>query len=134
MVRDWGRLLHVLEDIERERVIDRLTSIDEADEDLYCGHLLLAEDAGLIEGLHVRRLEDGSWSYGRDTYPRLTFAGHDMLDALRSSKVWREVKRTASELMVPISTELIKHTLTGMLSQQAPKEGGGGSGFGRKSP
>ena len=60
MVRDWEQLLHVLEDIERERVIDRLTSIDEADEDLYCGHLLLAEDAGLIEGLHVRRLEDGA--------------------------------------------------------------------------
>lgn len=38
MVRDWEQLLHVLEDIERERVIDRLTSIDEADEDLYCGH------------------------------------------------------------------------------------------------
>ena len=37
MVRDWEQLLHVLEDIERERVIDRLTSIDEADEDLYCG-------------------------------------------------------------------------------------------------
>ena len=120
MVRDWEQLLHVLEDIERERVIHRLTSIDEADEDLYCGHLLLAEDAGLIEGLHVRRLEDGSWGYDREAYPRLTFAGHDMLDALRSSKVWREVKRTASELMVPISMELIKHTLTSMLSQQAP--------------
>ena len=114
MVRDWEQLLHVLEDIERERVIDRLTSIDEADEDLYCGHLLL------IEGLHVRCLEDGSWGYDREAYPRLTFAGHDMLDALRSSKVWREVKRTASELMVPISMELIKHTLTSMLSQQAP--------------
>ena len=120
MVRDWEQLLHVLEDIERERVIDRLTSIDEADGDLYCGHLLLAEDAGLIEGLHVRRLEDRSWGYDREAYPRLTFAGHDMLDALRSSKVWREVKRTASELMVPISMELIKHTLTSMLSQQAP--------------
>lgn len=107
MKRDWKRLQAVLEDVEADRLEARLDALDAGEEeDLYFGHLLLALDAGCVKGVSVSRT-GAQWRYSSGDV-RLTMAGHDLLDAVRSKTVWAAVKTAAVELKVPISMELIK--------------------------
>lgn len=107
MKRDWKRLQTVLEDVEADRLEARLDALDAGEEeDLYFGHLLLALDAGCINGMTVSRA-GAKWCYSSGEV-RLTMAGHDLLDAIRSKTVWAAVKAAAVDLKVPISMELIK--------------------------
>lgn len=109
MVRDWKRIRNVLEDIEGDRLAKRLTALPKGDEETerYLGHLWLLIDQGFVEGVSRSTSMDGEWLYGL-TKPRLTFSGHNLLDAIRSETIWNEVKRQAQQLMVPVSLELIK--------------------------
>lgn len=126
MRRSWKTLRVVLEDVEEDRLEEKLESFDEEKnqerlaspgtpskiqeaEDLYYGHLLLALDAGLIEGVTVKTASP-YWNYGA-TSPRLTMRGHDMLDAIRSDTVWGKVEKAASSLSIPITLDLIKTVL-----------------------
>lgn len=116
MKRDWNQIKLVLEDVEKDRLEHRLTSFSEDgtdDEAKYFGHLWLLEEGGFIRGISVNYREDGEWYYSLSS-PRLTFAGHDLLDAIRSETIWSAVKKRAKEAMVPITLELIKTVVTKM--------------------
>lgn len=77
-----------------------------ADERLF-GHLELLLNAGYTQGYSVIRGADGYISFGAFT-PRLTMAGHDLLDTMRSSKIWDWIKSTANTKGVELSFDAVK--------------------------
>lgn len=106
MVRNWGDVREVLEDIERERLEEKLKKLDDnlsiasqlpstdpeavaahEAENRYYEHLLLVIEAGLVQGVKVHtKPTPPPWYYDIE-YPRLTMEGHDLLAALRSKEL-----------------------------------------------
>ena len=113
MRRNWKTIQSVLEAIERDNLEEKLTNLQQEDETEFFGHLLLCIEAGLIAGCTVEY--NLGWRYGL-TMPRLTMAGHDTLDALRSKTVWAEIKRQADKATVPITVMLIQSVLARLSS------------------
>ena len=104
MRRNWKTIQTVLEAAEREELEEKFANLKPdvgQDEDEFFGHLLLCVDAGLVDELAM---------------PRLTMAGHDVLDAIRSKTVWTEIKRQADKAMVPITVTLIQSVLARLSS------------------
>lgn len=85
----------------------------EAD-DVICGHVLLALDANLVEGITVSKL-NGFWRRS-ETFPRLTMQGHDFLASLRSKTIMAEALKMAKELSIPLSVELLKEAAKRLIS------------------
>jgi hypothetical protein len=71
------------------------------------GHLELLIDSGYVEGLRVVRGADGHFSYGRSA-PRLTMAGHDLLDTMRSATIWETIKQNARDKGIELTFDAIK--------------------------
>ena len=71
------------------------------------GHLELLLDDRYVEGFQVIRMADGGFAFSRSA-PRLTMAGHDLLDTMRSPKVWQWIKSTASTSGVELSLDAVK--------------------------
>lgn len=125
MKRDWDLIRELLTDIEEERdltadapsepkwldqseqaFIEEMRAYRTADERLF-GHLELLLNAGYTQGYSIIRGADGYISFGAFT-PRLTMAGHDLLDTMRSSKVWDWIKSTANTKGVELSFDAVK--------------------------
>jgi len=65
-------------------------------------------DNGYVEGITIlRSAAGGDFSYGIHT-PRLTMAGHDLLDTMRSASLWETIKSTAQSKGVELTFDAIK--------------------------
>jgi hypothetical protein len=126
MKRDWDLLRKQLTDIEEGRDVlagipdapkwandltweayDALAKEQRAVEELIAGHLELLIDSGYVEGLQVLRGADNHFAYGLSA-PRLTMAGHDLLDTMRSPKIWESIKSTARTKGIELTFDAIK--------------------------
>ena len=125
MKRDWDLLRKQLIDIEEERDIlaDFPSEPNSSDmpwdeyekqyqefktlENRLGGHLELLVKSGYVEGLHILRGADGSLSFGISS-PRLTMAGHDLLDTMRSSKMWELIRSNAASKGIELTFDAIK--------------------------
>ncbi len=125
MKRDWDLLRKLLTDIEEERNpfadLPDEPSWKEQDEDTYnnqldeywtiekklFGHLELLVNSGYIDGLKLSRLLDGGFHYV-NINPRLTMEGHDLLDTMRSSVIWENIKETAKSKGIELTFDAIK--------------------------
>lgn len=125
MKRDWDLLRKLLTDIEEEH--DPLADYpvepkwenqteQEYEQQLskyrivtnkLGGHLELLVENGYIDGLNVIRSLDGGLHYGVAN-PRLTMAGHDLLDTMRSATVWESIKTTAKDKGIELTFDSIK--------------------------
>ena len=125
MKRDWDLIRKQLIDVEEEKEL--FTELPQEpiwgdqNEDTYiaqlkeykalesriCGHFELLINNGYIEGLRVKRSADGSFCYSLHS-PRLTMAGHDLLDTMRSSKIWDKIKTTAKTKGIELTFDAIK--------------------------
>lgn len=126
MKRDWEQLRKQLTDIEEDRDVFAEVPPEpqwgqgqtEAEykaaleayqviEDRVCGHLELLIQAGFVEGITLRRGMSGNWAYAK-LAPRLTMAGHDFLDTMRSKTMWESIKSTAKTKGLELTIEAIK--------------------------
>lgn len=125
MKRDWDLLRKQLTDIEEERDVlgdipnaPQWTDQTEAEysrqyaeyraiEGQIAGHLELLVDNGYVEGVRVLRGVDGHVAFGLSS-PRLTMAGHDLLDTMRSKPVWEKIKATAQSKGIDLTFDAIK--------------------------
>lgn len=125
MKRDWDLLRNQLTDIEEEH--DPLADFpdepkhetqtwEEYEQQLkeyriiekkLGGHLELLVENGYIDGLQVIRTLDGGLHFGVAN-PRLTMAGHDLLDTMRSATVWESIKTTAKDKGIELTFDSIK--------------------------
>ncbi|HNP62453.1 MAG TPA: DUF2513 domain-containing protein [Woeseiaceae bacterium] len=65
-------------------------------------HVKLLADAGLIEALDFSSMDSFHWD------PiRLTWEGHEFLDAARDDSVWNKVMREAGEVPITVLKELL---------------------------
>lgn len=71
------------------------------------GHLELLVDKGYVDGITILRSTDGNITFGTHS-PRLTMDGHDLLDTMRTPKVWESVKTTARKLGLELTFEILK--------------------------
>lgn len=125
MKRDWDFLRKLLTDIEEERDLFKELPVEpiwkDQDEDTYkkqleeheaiegklFGHLELLVNSGYVDGLKLIRSTGGGFSYAT-TSPRLTMAGHDLLDTMRSSVIWEGIKETAKSKGIELTFDAIK--------------------------
>ncbi|MDR3414232.1 MAG: DUF2513 domain-containing protein [Formivibrio sp.] len=125
MKRDWDLLRKQLTDIEDEKnVLEDIPdepkwstqTADEYEQQLkeytanvsrIAGHLEMLINNGYVEGVHVSRGMDGHFSYGLSG-PRLTMAGHDLLDTMRSTTMWETIKATAKSKGAELTFDVIK--------------------------
>lgn len=70
------------------------------------GHLELLVDNGFIEGVDISRSYE-SFSVSISA-PRLTMAGHDLLDTMRTKTVWEKIQATAKEKRLELTFDTIK--------------------------
>ncbi|AXK68051.1 DUF2513 domain-containing protein [Burkholderia sp. IDO3] len=96
---------------------DNLAKDQRAVEERIAGHLELLIDSGYVEGLQVLRGADSHFSYGVSA-PRLTMAGHDLLDTMRSATIWESIKSTARTKGIELTFDAIK-ALTGYALKRA---------------
>ena len=71
------------------------------------GHLELLTNNGYIEGAEVVRSVSGFAGYSAGS-PRLSMAGHDLLDTMRSATVWENIKATANKKGIELTFDAIK--------------------------
>lgn len=125
MKRDWN-LLHILlahfetesigefiEDMhktdrwtEGQYFSDHLKSDTDKRRGVVYGHLELLIDGGYVQGIELH-LNDRGFSCGL-FHPRLTNAGHDLLQAMRSDNLWGKVRKLASEKGIELSIQSLK--------------------------
>ncbi|HMV64203.1 MAG TPA: DUF2513 domain-containing protein [Rhodocyclaceae bacterium] len=125
MKRDWDLIRKQLTDIEEENDLfaDLPTEPQWKDQDWaeyedqlnryraiegrVFGHFELLVNSGYIDGLQLVRSADGLFSYGLHS-PRLTMAGHDLLDTMRSVTIWEKIKATAKTKGIELTFDAIK--------------------------
>lgn len=125
MKRDWEVIRKQLIDIEEENDVvadirnePKWGEQSEAEfkaqfedyekkEAIILGHLELLINSGYVEGLKVRRATNGNFIFSSSS-PRLTMAGHDLLDTMRSSPIWESIKKTAKEKGIELTFDAIK--------------------------
>jgi hypothetical protein len=125
MKRDWDLIRKQLPDVEEENdlfadippepawkdqefpVYEKQLNEYRAIEGRIFGHLELLVNSGYIDGLQLIRSADGLFSYGLHS-PRLTMAGHDLLDTMRSATIWENIKATAKTKGIELTFDAIK--------------------------
>ena len=89
MKRDMDLIREILLQIEKtpREKLDHLSAPEGYDYDTMTEHLVLLEDAGFVEGELI-----GTFRSRRYIVHKMTWDGHDFLDAVRTPMVWNEVK------------------------------------------
>lgn len=66
-------------------------------------HIMILKEAGLIEAVDVSTLSGSEWKA-----QRLTWKGHDFLDAARSNTLWERAKTETLKQTGGLSLDLLK--------------------------
>jgi DNA-binding transcriptional ArsR family regulator len=113
MKRNWDIIREILLKTEELLPEENLTlsnfDSDKSDEISY--HVKLLEEAGLI------KVSIAEFLGGNDIHfdlERLTWTGHEFLDAIRSETIWSKTKKTISEKGGSMTYELIKSVAIGL--------------------
>lgn len=125
MKRDWDLIRKILTDIEDDSdVLKEIPEIPRWGDEVYedfesrlnaatreqrriATHLEMLIESGYIDGISVQRGADLHFSFGLFD-PRLTMAGHDLLDTMRSSSVWQKIKDGAKQKGLELTFDVIK--------------------------
>ena len=134
MKRDWDLIRKILTDIEEDRDVFADMPVepkwaDQSSEEYelqlseytdsekrIAGHLEMLIENGYLKGLKITRTGCGRFGYSVSD-PRLTMTGHDLLDTMRSPKVWEAIKSTAKKKGIELTFDAIK-TLGGVVLKQ----------------
>jgi hypothetical protein len=125
MKRDWDLIRKQLTDVEEENDLfadlppepkwqdqdwetyEKQLEGHRAIEGRICGHFELLVNNGYIDGLTIVRSLDGQFGFGLHS-PRLTMAGHDLLDTMRSSTIWEKIKSSAKTKGIELTFDAVK--------------------------
>lgn len=108
MTRDWDVIREVLtevEEVSEQRRNDFGYGVTDGlvNDPTKVGHALLLYRAGFIEAV------DGETLAGPGILsPRLTWAGHDLLDTMRSKPVWDRIKSLARTRGLELTFDAVK--------------------------
>ena len=108
MKRDMDLVRAILMEVENvpdEDARRGVTSIDGYDSATFARHVQLMQEAGLVEAAVVRADGVGAIKVRVD---RLTWKGHDFLDAIRNDTVWSKTKSAVAETVGSASFDVLK--------------------------
>lgn len=108
MKRNWDTIREILTRLEELPDTDQILRLgdfppERAFEVSYHTELLI--EAGLVEGQMSRTLDGGATQFMAQ---RLTWGGHEFLDAVRSDTVWSKTKRAFATNGVTMTFDLVK--------------------------
>jgi len=104
MKRDWDVIREVLLEVEALSDDEKDGFVyKQGDGDIKTEHAILLWRAGYIGAIDGADL-DGIGLVS----PELTWAGHDLLDTLRSKPVWERIKSTAKEKGIELTFDAVK--------------------------
>jgi hypothetical protein len=109
MKRDWDVIREVLLEVESVPEEGRvnfgyaISSKQAGAERSKAEHAFLLRDAGYLSAIDV-----GDLDANRMLGPVLTWAGHDLLDTLRSKPVWERVKTMAKDKGLELTFDTVK--------------------------
>lgn len=118
MKRNWDTIRLILTKVEGKHdssyalLLKHFEPFDHLDQFEISYHVRLLLEIGLVEG----RI-DGPVGGGKPaTFAilRLTWAGHEFLDSIRSDTVWNKTKETFSTKGLDMTFDLIKSVVTGV--------------------
>lgn len=117
MKRDMDAVRQILlatEALGHDQQLDRL---DGMDTDTFVHHVLLMQDGGLIDA----RAMAGSGSMANFAHVlRMTWAGHDFLDAARNDTLWQKAKMEVMRPGLSFTFDLVKDWLKTEIAQGFP--------------
>jgi predicted transcriptional regulator len=99
------QILIAIEEQSAETSRSRL-SIEGYSKEVINYHIMLLKEAGLIEARGTHGTSTTSW-----TPTRLTWAGHEFLDAARNESVWNNTKEVVKDKGGAIPFEVLKDLL-----------------------
>lgn len=112
MKRNWDTIREILTHLEEMPDTDSILQPSDFPSEKafeYSYHAELLIDAGLVEGEMSRTLGGGPTHF---FIQRLTWAGHEFLDSIRSDTVWEKTKTTFAEKGVDMTFDLVKSVAT----------------------
>lgn len=113
MQRDMELIRKILFVIE-EKYVDTWLSSNEIEIDGYdmkaiAYHCAILHDAGLVSDYNGHYGDDELQSFG---VGRLTWAGHELLDKIKSDTVWNRTKDTIKKKGIPFVLDAVKEIAT----------------------
>lgn len=114
MKRDMDLVRKILLKVEMNQSANDIVEvhIDGYSEDQIAYHIAILTEAGLLENIHNGRIVPVNIT------SRLTWAGHDFLDACRDEGRWQEAKKIIEEKVRGASFDIIKLVLTRIMESQ----------------
>ena len=117
MKRDLDVVRQILIATEALPPAQGLDRIDGLDLDVFVHHVVLMKEAGLLEA----RAQAGGGSFANFAHViRLTWAGHDFLDAARDDTLWRKAKESVIRPGASFTFDLVKDWLKTEISHGFP--------------
>jgi hypothetical protein len=117
MKRDMDLIRAILLNIEsskEEDLIGRRFTVDEYEDVLVARHVQLLIEAGLVEGSLISPQQAGVVAaYAR----RLTWDGHEFLDAARHDKIWNRAKKFIASQGGAVPFEVTKAILIQLIKE-----------------
>lgn len=109
MKRDWDVIRDVLIEVEALGEAERNTFGYGVGDEHEGEDKTKSEQALLLwKGGYIEAIDTGTMAGAAILSPELTWAGHDLLDTLRSKPVWERIKKTAAEKGLELTFEAVK--------------------------
>jgi hypothetical protein len=117
MKRDIELIRKMLLEIEsRDNVF--MPSDDPADYQVIAYHLLQLQEGGLIAGIDAIERPSGEQIVQVKAQPRLTWAGHEFVDAVRNETLWKETTEKVGSELGTVSFAVLTQLLAQLAKQR----------------
>jgi len=107
MKRDWEIIREVLQKVEDSSDTIKLKDFSEDNAEKYSYHVELLIESELIAGEMESHIGCPVLDFNIE---RLTWAGHDFLDAVSNNSIWNKTKKVLKEKGLGMSFDIIKKT------------------------
>ncbi len=114
MKRDWDMIRKILTKVEECTLNTEMVQLSGFPEDMAAAasyHVDLLIEAGLIHGQVVKTMGPGVKEFFAQ---KLTWEGHEFLDAIRSDSVWNKTKKRFADEGISMTVDLVKGAAMGI--------------------
>ena len=116
MKRNMDLVRQICIELEEKDPHNPMLSMNEVSDEVFREHAMLLMEAGLAQGFSQPTTSGQPIS----VLYRLTWTGHDFLDASRSETVWRKAKENVLKPGMSFTFELLKDWLKAEITQGLP--------------
>lgn len=116
MKRDMDLIRRICIELEEKDPHNPMTSMNAVQDEVFREHALLLMEARLAEGMRQENMSGQPYA----ALYRLTWTGHDFLDAARSDTVWKKARESVLKPGMSFTFDLLKEWLKAEITQGLP--------------